>query len=337
MASSIALTEPNPALIWETINAYQRTAALRAAVELELFTRIGEGAQTASEIAKACQASERGVRILSDALVVYGLLAKQDGSYRLTPDSATFLDKRSGAYLGGALAFMNSPALMSGSDNLAEVVRRGTTVLEGAGVVDPEDPVWVEFARSMKPVVAPAVEFIASIAAGQGPQRVLDIAAGHGLFGIGVASRNPEAQIVPVDWAPVLKLAGENASQAGVSHRYHPIAGDAFQVEFGTGYDVVLLTNFLHHFDQPTCETLLRKIRASLAPGGKVYTLEFVPNEDRVSPPPAATFSLMMLGNTPGGDAYTFDELSRMFANAGYAGSERMDVPRSPQTVIVSS
>jgi ubiquinone/menaquinone biosynthesis C-methylase UbiE len=337
MASSIALTEPNPALIWETINAYQRTAALRAAVELEVFTRIGEGSQTASEIAKACGASERGVRILSDALVVYGLLGKQDGRYRLTPDSATFLDKRSGAYLGGALAFMNLPGIMSASDNLAEVVRRGTTLLEGAGTVDPEDPVWVEFARSMKPIVSMTAEFVGTIAAGQGPQRVLDIAAGHGLFGIGIARRNPEAQIVPVDWAPVLELAKENASQAGVSDRYHPIAGDAFQVEFGTGYDVVLLTNFLHHFDPPTCEKLLRKVRASLAPGGKVFTVEFVPNEDRVSPPPAATFSLMMLGTTPAGDAYTFDELSRMFANAGYAGSERMDVPRSPQTLIVSS
>jgi SAM-dependent methyltransferase len=337
MASHAHSSEPNPAIIFEAINAHQKTACLRAAVELQLFTRVGEGKQTVEELAQACVASPRGVRILCDFLTVHGFLTKEGDRYSLSPDSAAFLDQRSPAYLGGTLRFLCSPASMSAFDNVAEVVRRGTTTLEGSGSVDPDDPVWVDFAKSMTAFIGPAAEFLGSVAATGEPQRVLDIAAGHGLFGISIARRNPQAQIVPVDWQAVLEVAKENARGAGVADRYQPIVGDAFQVDFGSGYDTVLLTNFLHHFDKPTNESLLRKVRAALKPGGKVYTLEFVPNPDRVSPPMPATFSLIMLCNTPRGDAYTFDELSTMFKNAGFSNTERMDVPRSPETVLVSS
>jgi O-methyltransferase len=98
----------------------------------------------------------------------------------------------------------------------------------------------------------------------------------------------------------------------------------------------VLLTNFLHHFDTATCETLLRKVHAALADGGRAFTLEFVPNEDRISPPEAAEFSMMMLGGSPSGDAYIFSELERMFSNAGFARSEIHPLPSSIEQVVIS-
>jgi hypothetical protein len=107
-------------------------------------------------------------------------------------------------------------------------------------------------------------------------------------------------------------------------------------VDYGAGYELVLLTNFLHLFDPETCETLLRKVHASLAAGGLVATLEFVPNDDRVTPPQAATFSMQMLGGTPSGDAYTFAELERMFQNAGFARSEMHELPPTIERVIIS-
>jgi 2-polyprenyl-3-methyl-5-hydroxy-6-metoxy-1,4-benzoquinol methylase len=134
----------------------------------------------------------------------------------------------------------------------------------------------------------------------------------------------------------VLEVAKENAQAAGVAERFSTVEGDAFTAEYGEGYDVILLTNFLHHFDPPTCEQLLRKVRAALAPEGVALTLEFVPNEDRVTPPVAAAFSLMMLAGTNGGDAYTYPELERMFANAGFSSSEAHPLPASPQQAIVS-
>src|SRR2546425_11979695 len=210
--------EPSPMLFLETVNGYQRTAALRAAIDLELFSAIGEGVGTSEGLAARCGASGRGIRILCDYLSVVGFLIKEGGTYRLTSDSAVFLDKRSPAYLGGILAFINGPELMGAFVNLTETVRRGTTQMKGAGVVDPEDPVWVDFARSMPPMVGPAAGFIGEVATKgrRGPLRVLDIAAGHGLFGIAVAKSNPQAEIVALDWPNVLKVAQENARAAGV-------------------------------------------------------------------------------------------------------------------------
>src|SRR5206468_379909 len=104
----------------------------------------------------------------------------------------------------------------------------------------------------------------------------------------------------------------------GVGARVQLRPGDAFTTDFGTGWDLVLLTNFLHHFDPPTCERLLAKTRAALAPGGRAVAVEFVPDEDRISPPEAAAFSLVMLATTPAGDAYTFREYEGMFRRAGF-------------------
>jgi ubiquinone/menaquinone biosynthesis C-methylase UbiE len=330
---------PSPRLIFSTFNAYQRTAALRAGVELDVFTAIGEGNQVPGEIAKRCEASERGIRILCDFLVISGLLDKHDGRYVLTPDSAMFLDRRSPACIAAASAFLTSPMLTSGFDDLASVVRKGGTIVSAKGTMEPDHPVWVDFARSMAPMMVMPSRFIAGLVAGSGRkvEKVLDIAAGHGLFGIAVAQAMPEAHIFAVDWENVLTVAQENARAAGVESRLSTLPGSAFEVDFGTGYDLVLLTNFLHHFDAATCENLMRKIRGSLAKDGRVITLEFVPDEDRVTPPAAAGFSLMMLGSTAHGDAYTFSELDRMFRNAGFAFTEIHAVPESPQSVIVSS
>jgi ubiquinone/menaquinone biosynthesis C-methylase UbiE len=337
MATSTQGAQPSPVHFFETAIAFQRSAALQAAVELDIFTAIGEGAATPRAIAQRCGAAERGARILCDYLTVIGFLLKQDGSYRLTQDSAVFLDRRSPGYLGSAVRFLTSPALTGGFTDLAAAVRKGGTVMDG-GTVAPEHPIWAEFARSMAPMMALPAEKIADLleAENAGPRKVLDLAAGHGLFGIALARRNPQARVVALDWAEVLEVARENAIAAGVADRHEGLAGNAFDVEFGAGYDLVLLTNFLHHFDPPTCEQLLRKVRAALKPGGRAVTLEFVPNEDRVSPPIAAAFSLMMLGTTPEGDAYPFPELERMFRNAGFAESRLHAIPPSEQQVVIS-
>jgi ubiquinone/menaquinone biosynthesis C-methylase UbiE len=219
------------------------------------------------------------------------------------------------------------------------VVRRGTTQLPAGGVNESQLEEWVLFARSMMPLMAGAAEFLGEIAlsSGPAPRRVLDIAAGHGLFGVAVARRAPSARIVAVDWANVLEVTRENVAAAGVQDRYHFVPGDAFTIDFGGGYDVVLLTNLLHHFREEECESLLRKIHGALDPGGRLLTLEFVPNEDRVTPPIPASFSLMMLGLTAAGDAYTMEQHKRMLGNAGFQRSELLQVPHSPQQLILST
>jgi 2-polyprenyl-3-methyl-5-hydroxy-6-metoxy-1,4-benzoquinol methylase len=166
--------------------------------------------------------------------------------------------------------------------------------------------------------------------------KVLDLAAGHGVFGITIARHNPKASIYAVDWAAVLDIARENATAAGVADRWHSIEGSAFEVEFGRDYDVALITNFHHHFAPSTIVTLMRKVHAALKPGGLAVTLEFVPNDDRVTPPDAATFALMMLGTTEEGDAYTFAEYQTMFQNSGFAQNQLHRLENSPEALIVS-
>ena len=327
-----------PAIVFENLQAYQRTFALKAAIELDVFRAVGEGPGDVASIASHSKASERGIRILCDFLVINGLLQKVDGHYRHTPSSAAFLDPSSPSCLASMVGFLALPEMRQTYEHLADIVRNGRTVLPGEGTVEPENPVWVEFARSMAPMMAPLAGPLGAIVL-EGrtrPMRVLDIAAGHGLFGIEIAKQNPQAHVTGLDWAPVLRVALDNAKKAGVQDRYDMLPGSAFDVPYGGPYDAVLLTNFLHHFDVETCVGLLKKVRGSLKPGGCVATLEFVLNDDRVSPPMPAAFSMTMLTSTVAGDAYTFRELSDMHSQAGFSGVTAHPVPMSPHTVVMA-
>jgi SAM-dependent methyltransferase len=331
--------KPSPEIIFQSLFAYQRTAALRAAIELDLFRAVGEGPGDVASLARRCSAAERGIRILCDYLTIAGLLAKRDGCYSHTPTSALFLDPHSPACIASTARFLAADGLQEPFGRLAEIVRRGRTVMPGQGSVEPNHPMWVEFAHSMAPMMAPlAAPLGAIVLDGQrGPVSVLDVAAGHGLFGIEVAKQNPEARVTALDWPAVLEVAHGNARRAGVHDRMSYLPGNAFEVSFGGPHDIILITNFLHHYDGPTCVELLRKARAALKPGGRVAALEFVPDEDRVTPPMTAAFSLTMLATTVAGDAYTFRELDGMYRAAGFARVVPHPVPESPHTIVIGS
>lgn len=329
---------PSPVLFFETINAYQRTEALRAAIELDLFTHIAAGNQTSAAIAEACDASPRGIRILSDYLTILGFLAKQDDRYSLSPDSAVFLDRRSPAFVGGVTEFLLTKQLKDCFAQLPEAVRRGGTADSDEGTVSYDNPIWVAFARAMGPMMQMPAQLLAGLidADSHAPLRVLDIAAGHGLFGIAVAKHFPNAIVTALDWPNVLAVAADNAEKHGLADRYQLLAGSAFDLDWGGPYDIVLLTNFLHHFDEASCQLLAVKAHAALAPGGSAMTLEFIPEADRITPPATATFALTMLASTAHGDAYTFAEYERIFAAAGFAKSEFHSLLPTTQQAVVS-
>ena len=339
MSSTSPSRPPTPALIFETLNAYQRTGALRAAIELDLFTAIADGNTTAKAIAARIQASEKGTRVLCDFLTIIGFLSKQGDNYSLLPDSATFLNRHSPAYLGTATGFFGQmEQQLNASDGIAAAVRKGGTVLSDQGIMSPEDPIWVEFARSMAPLMIMPAGLLAQKIIGGRPDKwkVLDIAAGHGLFGISIAKQDPNAHVTALDWAPVLEVARENAAKANVSDRFSTIAGNALEVDLGSGYDIVVIANFLQLLDVKSIDSLMRKVHAALAPGGGAITLGFIPNDDRVSPPPDANFGMIALAFTAEGDAYTVSEYERMFQNAGFSRSELLQLAPSPQRLIIS-
>ena len=332
-------SSPSPQLLFDTINAYQRTGVIKAAIELEIFTHFGGASLTGGELAERCGCPERGIRILCDNLVMIGFLEKSGEAYALTPDSAVFLDGNSPAYLGGMLPFLLNPAISGAFDNLAATIRTGKVHTSEEGTTAPDHPVWVEFARAMEPMMIPIAQGVAEMVPldPNRETRILDISASHGAFGIAFATRNPRARLVALDWEPVLAVTRESAEKAGIVERFSTITGDAFTVDLEGPYDLALVPNFLHHFPFSECVRFLKRLRAELGEGGKVVIIEFVPNDDRVSPPAAASFSLMMLGSTPEGNAYTQSEFRRMLEEAGFQDIEIQPIGPSPQSAVVAT
>src|SRR5947209_7803853 len=165
---------PSPALFFDTINAYQRTEALRAAIELDLFSLVAAGCRTAAELADACQAAPRGVRILADYLTILGFLHKHGDRYELTDEAKAFLDRQSPAYLGGTLRFLLAPGLRESFQQLTAAVRRGGTAVSDEGTVSPDNPIWVEFARGMAPLMQTPARLLAE-QVGDDPGRPLRV------------------------------------------------------------------------------------------------------------------------------------------------------------------
>src|SRR5262249_37197160 len=147
MATSAA-SKPSPEIIFTTLTAYQNAFMLKAAIELDLFTAIAEGANEAATLAKRVIASERGVRILADGLTVKDFLRKENGKYSLTPESALFLDKHSPAYMGGMAEFLADEENIRNFSNFADCVRKGGTTSDIGDNSKPVDHRWVNFARS---------------------------------------------------------------------------------------------------------------------------------------------------------------------------------------------
>jgi len=335
----MASNDPSIELLWNTFTGYQRTFALKAAIELDVFTQIAAGARTIEALAAHCHAAPRGLRALLNHLTMDGFLTRDGDAYGLTATAAAFLDRSSPGYLGSGITFVASPMIVEGFTRLTDAVRRGGTAVPNDGTLAPEHPVWIEFARAMAPLAGMSALLLGNLldAEHAPPWKLLDIAAGHGLFGITLARLNPHAEVTALDWRNVLAVAEENARLAGVASRYRTIPGSAFDVDWGDGYDLVLLPNFLHHFDPPTCERLLAKAHAALAPDGRVVIVEFVPDDDRMGPADAVRFGLVMLAGTAGGDAYTFPELSAMLRNTGFDRPTLHDLSPAPARVVIAA
>jgi SAM-dependent methyltransferase len=324
--------------VFDLALAYQKTAALKAAIELNIFNLIAGEPRTAAFLSQQTGASARGLRILCDYLTVNGLLMKEGLNYSLRPSAKRFLDPSSPSTTTSAVDFLAAPEMLElVMHDPASYVRRGGS--EGFANIAGDHPVWVRFARAMTPFAALTAKRVAAhvVAGAKPPRTVLDIACGHGLYGIEVARAIPNAVVTAVDWAPVLAVACENADAAGVRDRYRALVGSAFEVDLGQQVDLVLVPNLLHHFSFDVCVSLLRRVRSALSRGGQAFVIEFVPNDDRVSPPVQASFAFWMLATTPGGDAYPLAEIQAMALEAGFASATAHSLHPIPETLVVIS
>lgn len=331
---------PSPARLTDYAFAFQRTAALRAAGDLDLFTAIGAGYDTLSRLAEYCDAEERGVQALADFLVALELLTKDGERYGTAPDTAFFLDRDSPAFIGDALDFVVSETQLKAmlSDPAAPVRSGGTVLPESGQLTAPNHPDWTTYAKAMAPLMARSASFLAELVASAGGEvrRVLDVAAGPGQSGIALARRFPAAQITALDWPNVLAVARGNAEAAGIADRWRALPGSALEVPLGGPYDVVLAVRFLHLLSPPDCEGLLCRLNAALAPEGRLVALQAILNEDRVSPPFAAMMNFNVLETTPTGHVYAASELEDLLHRTGFTRVEWNPLPESEERAIIA-
>ncbi len=261
------------------------------------------------------------------------------GRYAAAPDAATFLDRRSPAFIGSALAFAASDSMLKAVlSNPAAVVRNGGTIVGDASHLTAPDHVdWTTYARSVEPMMARSAEFLADVVthSRETVTRIMDIAAGPGQNGIALARRLPDAKVTAIDWASVLEIARENADAAGLGERWNGLPGSALETAFGGPYDVALIVRFLHLLGPDDREALLCRVHAALSPGGRVVALQIMLNDDHISPPFAAMMNFNVLATTASGQIPTVGELETPLRRSGFQRLEWRSLPDSDERAII--
>jgi len=166
------MSDISPDLFMDAVLAYQQTAAIKAALELDLFSEIAKGNATAESLAQTTGAAVRGTRILCDYLTVRDHLEQLGDQFRLTPSTGAFLDRSVPSWMGSVVEYLAAPEMMDlFLGNPAADVRNGGSI--GLANNAPDHPIWVKFARAMGPSRVPIATKIASELAVSSPRKVL--------------------------------------------------------------------------------------------------------------------------------------------------------------------
>ena len=309
-----------PDEITEMIRGFMASRAILTALELDVFTAIGDGG-TAKQIAGKIQGAVRATEMLLNALVSLKLLEKRDGVFHNTPLAARFFVE--GTADSARIAQLHTVNLWKRWSTLTEAVQAGTTVAPKVdnGAVKPFIAAMDHNARGRARAVVQAVEV-------NGAKRLLDLGGGSGAYSIAFAQAAPGLHAEIVDAPEVLALAQDYVRQAGLADRITTQAGDMLSVPLETGtYDLVLLSAICHMFSPEENKQLLERAYAALAPKGRLVISDFILEADKTAPRFAALFALNMLVNTRAGNSYSELEYEAWLKQAGFAESKRVRMP----------
>lgn len=316
---------------------YAPAFIIRAALQHRVFDLLDEAPKNVDELAQLTGASTRGLTAILNALVGLQFLARSNGRFSVTPESAAFLVSGRPGY-HGAFFTHTLDQILPKWEQLSETVRTGKPAqavnqqVQGAQF-------FANFVEALFPMGSPAARKLGEhlgISKMAGPVRVLDLAAGSGVWGIALAQQSPHVQVTAVDWPVVLETTRRVAAKHGVAGRLNTIPGDLLEANFGSGYHVAVLGHILHSEGAHRSRELLRKTFDALAPGGTIVIAEFVPNDERTGPPNALIFAVNMLVNTEEGDTFTFTEMSQWLRQTGFANPRQLDVP-GPSPLILAT
>lgn len=325
----------------EIMRGYVKTALLRTAIELNIFDGIGDRTVDADGLARALGVDARGLRITLDSLAAIGLLRTVDGKYALPVDGGKFLLSSSPTFFGPSLKLGASDWEWDAQKRLTEAVRKGGAVMDSHALT-PEFDYWEDFAENTTWFNNGAAELMAEQLLPWAKDRdsvdVLDVACSHGYYGVNLAKAEPKARVWGVDWPNVLPITAKNYERNGISDRFSGIPGDMFSVPLGGPYDVVMITNVLHHFSADTSTNLLRRLFDVLKPGGRIAVTghTFVEGERPEDKPLPYLFSQIMLVMTDEGETHSTKTYERMFTDAGFVNPQIFTAEKAMHTVFTA-
>ena len=328
----------SPERIQQLAWGYAPPLIIEAALHHGVFDLLDGGSKTVEEVAARSGASVRGLRAVMNALAGLQLLTKAaEGRYGLTADSAAFLVSSKPGFLGGVIRH-TSTQLVPKWLELEEVVRTGKpTASVNREKVGAE--FFHSFVEDIFPMSYPSAQRLAEaleVADAKKPVRVLDLAAGSGVWGIALAQRSPRVTVTAVDWPGVLDVTRKVAARLGVAERFSFVAGDLATADFGRGHHIATLGHILHSEGEKRGRALLKKTFKALAPGGTIAIAEFLVDDARTGPPVSLIFAVNMLVNTDEGDTWSFGEIAGWLREAGFRDPRTIDAP-GPSPLILAT
>ena len=318
--------------------AYAPPLIISAAVNNKVFDTLDAGSKTVEQLKKETGGSARGLRAIMDALVGLELLKKDRHSrYSLTPESQAFLISDKPGTLAG---FFGSilPIMISRWVQLTDIVREGRP-----SVAVNQETEGTEFfsqlVETIVPMSYPGAQKLGDhlkVAKAKEKVRVIDLAAGSGIWGIGVAQKSPQVRVTAVDWAGMIPTTKRITQKFGVRDRFDFIEGDLAEANFGSGYDVATLGHILHSEGEQRSRQLLKKTFRALRSGGTIAIAEWLVNDERTKPIPSLMFSVQMLVNTEKGDTFSFKEIKKWLEDAGFKKVRKLEAP-GPSPLILAT
>jgi hypothetical protein len=327
-----------PERIMQMAWGYVPPLVLEAAIRHHVFDVLDSGPKDIWEVEKATGASARGLTAIMDALVGLNFLSKDEqGRFALTPESETFLVSTKPSFQGGLIRHC-SEHLIPRWLHLNEIVASGQPVSavneEAAG-----GEFFHEFVLDIFPMSYPSAQFLAGhmdFGSEGTPVRVLDLAAGSGVWGIALAQKSPRVQVTAVDWPEVIPLTKKTSARFGLAERFSFVEGDLHAADFGSGYTLATLGHILHSEGESWSRKLLAKTYNALASGGTIAVQEFLVNKERTGPLNGLFFAVNMLVNTKEGNTWSFEEIGAWLEEAGFVQARTIPSP-GPSPLILAT
>lgn len=324
-------------VLMEIVGAFERSAVVLGAAQLDLFSPLGNGPATAAAVAAQTGLPLRGVERVLNACAALGLVSKEGEQYRNSPLADAFLVKGKPGYVGNMIRQTNDR--FSAWIKMPEAIRTDKPVLPltGAELFTAPADVLDNYVHGLFDLGKGLAQRIAGLVDLNPCQTLLDVAGGSGVYSILLCRQFPQLQAIVFDLPPILERTRKIIEREGMSERVSVREGNYFQDDFGSGLDAILLSNVLQTEGRQTCRMVLKKAFAALNPGGQILVHGIMPDADRTGPVQQTIFSVFMMLVFPEGEAYTGEEIIDWLHDTGFVEGKKHLLPPPAFSSLVTA